>query len=105
MRDCHVATNGKVIATDGNTLHGTYDKNRRQGMIYMVSAFSAANQVILGQVKTADKSNEITAIPELLALLNLRGCLITIDAKYCQKAIAKKVLEKEKDYLLAVKSN
>lgn len=64
----------------------------------MVSAFSAANQVVLGQVKTAEKSNEITAIPELLEILNIRGCLVTIDAMGCQKAIAKKILDKEADY-------
>ncbi|MBO1520646.1 ISAs1 family transposase [Oceanisphaera sp. DM8] len=74
-------------------------------MIHMVSAFSTANKVVLGQVKTAEKSNEITAIPELLELLNIRGCLITIDAMGCQKAIARKVVSKEADYLLSVKSN
>lgn len=105
MRDCHIATKGEVIAIDGKSLRGTYSKDNRQGIIHMVSAFSAANKVVLGQVKTADKSNEITAIPELLELLNIRGCLITIDAMGCQKAIAKKVLDKDADYLLAVKSN
>lgn len=105
MRDCHIATEGEVIAIDGKSLRGTYSKDRRKGIIHMVSAFSAANQVVLGQVKTADKSNEITAIPELLELLNIRGCLITVDAMGCQKAIAKKILDKEADYLLAVKGN
>ena len=105
MRDCHIATEGEVIAIDGKSLRGTYNKDRRQGIIHMVSAFSAANQVVLGQVKTAEKSNEITAIPELLEILNIRGCLVTIDAMGCQKAIAKKILDKEADYLLAVKSN
>lgn len=105
MRDCHIATEGEVIAIDGKSLRGTYNKDRRQGIIHMVSAFSAANQVVLGQVKTAEKSNEITAIPEPLEILNIRGCLVTIDAMGCQKAIAKKILDKEADYLLAVKSN
>ena len=105
MRDCHIATEGEVIAIDGKSLRSTYNKDRRQGIIHMVSAFSAANQVVLGQVKTAEKSNEITAIPELLEILNIRGCLVTIDAMGCQKAIAKKILDKEADYLLAVKSN
>ena len=76
MRDCHIATEGEVIAIDGKSLRGTYNKDRRQGIIHMVSAFSAANQVVLGQVKTAEKSNEITAIPELLEILNIRGCLV-----------------------------
>ena len=71
----------------------------------MVSAFSAANGVVLGQVKTAQKSNEITAIPELLKLLNLQGCLVTIDAMGCQKKIATQVLQKGADYLLSVKGN
>ncbi|OIN05327.1 ISAs1 family transposase [Oceanisphaera psychrotolerans] len=105
MRDCHEATDGEVVAIDGKTLRGTYDKGRRQGAIHMVSAFSAANQVVLGQVKTAEKSNEITAIPELLELLSIRGCLVTIDAMGCQRAIAKKVIDKGADYLLSVKSN
>ena len=71
----------------------------------MVSAFAAANGVVLGQVKTEEKSNEITAIPELLELLEIKGCLITIDAMGCQRAIAKKIVSKEADYLLAVKGN
>ncbi len=78
MYDCHQATGGDVIAIDGKTLRGTYDKGRRQGAIHMVSAFSAANQVVIGQVKTSEKSNEITAIPELLKLLDIRGCLVSV---------------------------
>ena len=105
MDDCHQATEGDVIAIDGKTLRGTYNKGRRQGAIHMVSAFSAANQVVLGQVKTSEKSNEITAIPELLKLLDIRGCLITIDAMGCQRDIAKTIVDKGADYLLAVKGN
>ncbi len=59
----------------------------------MVSAFSAANQVVIGQVKTSEKSNEITAIPELLKLLDIRGCLVTIDAMVCQRDIAKRIVD------------
>ncbi len=66
---------------------------------------SAANQVVLGQVKTVDKSNEINAIPELLEMLSLRGCLVTIDAMGCQKDIAEKIVAQDADYLLAVKGN
>lgn len=105
MRDCHIAIEGEVIAIDGKSLRGTVDKSRRQGLINMVSDFSPTNQVVLGQVKTADKSNEITVIPELLELLNIRGCLVSIDAMGCQKAIAKKVINRDADYLLSVKSN
>lgn len=63
----------------------TYDKDKRSGVIHMVSAFSAVNQTALGQVKTGDKTNEIKSIPELLELLSIRGCLVTIDAMGCQK--------------------
>ncbi|MGR5415032.1 ISAs1 family transposase, partial [Vibrio astriarenae] len=105
MKDCHEITEGEIVAIDGKTLRGTYNKDKRCGAIHMVSAFSAANQTILGQVKTAEKSNEIKAIPELLELLSIRGCLITIDAMGCQRDIAEKIVSKEADYLLAVKGN
>lgn len=105
MKDCHDVTQGDVIAIDGKTLRGTYDKDKRKAAIHMVSAFSAANQLVLGQVKTAEKSNEIKAIPELLKLLEIRGCLVTIDAMGCQREIAKQIVEKDADYLLAVKGN
>ena len=69
MASCHVATAGDVIAIDGKTVRRSFDKSKKQGAIHMVSAFSTANKVVLGQRKTATKSNEITAIPELLNLL------------------------------------
>lgn len=68
MQECHTASSGEVIAIDGKTLRGSYDKSRKKGAIHMISAFSAANGVVLGQVKTKEKSNEITAIPELCRL-------------------------------------
>jgi len=71
----------------------------------MVSAWSSGNQMVLGQVKTEEKSNEITAIPRLLELLHLKGCLVTIDAMGCQKDIAEKILESKADYMLAVKDD
>ncbi|SEK39312.1 Predicted transposase YbfD/YdcC associated with H repeats [Halomonas daqiaonensis] len=83
VKACHVVTEGAVVAIDGKTLRGSYCRGKGKGAFHMVSAFSAANGVVLGQVKTAEKSNEITAIPELLKLLNLQGCLVTIDAKVC----------------------
>ncbi|CAK2439425.1 transposase (fragment) [Vibrio crassostreae] len=95
IKSCHEVTNGEVIAIDGKTLRSTYGKGRRQGAIHMVSAFSAANQVALGQVKTSEKSNEITSIPVLLELLNIRGCLVTIDAMGCQKKIYQTALRAE----------
>ena len=76
------------MANEGKTLCGSYCRGKGKGAIHRASAFSAANGVVLGQVKTAEKSNEITAIPKLLKLLNLQGCLVTIDAMGCQKKIA-----------------
>jgi len=71
----------------------------------MVSAWAADNGISLGQIKTEEKSNEITAIPELLEALDIKECIITIDAMGCQKTIASKIIEKEADYVLAVKNN
>jgi len=71
----------------------------------MVSAWASQNKLVLGQVKVDDKSNEITAIPKLLQMLYIKGCIITIDAMGCQKTIAKKIVEKEADYVLALKEN
>lgn len=77
MHSCHQLTQGEVIAIDGKTLRGSYDKRRRTGAIHRVNAFSTANGVVLGQVKTDEKSNEINAIPELLKLLSVSGCLVS----------------------------
>jgi predicted transposase YbfD/YdcC len=105
MQECHEITNGSVIAVDGKTVRRSYDKSKKKGAIHMVSAFSSANGVVLGQMKTAEKSNEITAIPQLLNLLDIKGKLITIDAMGCQKEIAETIVKKEADYLLSVKGN
>jgi predicted transposase YbfD/YdcC len=105
MASCHESTAGDVIAVDGKTVRRSFDKSKKQGAIHMVSAFSTANKVVLGQLKTNVKSNEITAIPELLKLLEIKGCIVTIDAMGCQKDIAKTIVEQDADYLLAVKGN
>lgn len=106
MKACHEATDGAVVAIDGKTLRGSYCRGKDKGVIHMVSAFSTANNgVVLGQIKTDAKSNEITAIPELLQLLDLYGCLVTIDAMGCQKKIAQTIRETGADYLLAEKEN
>ncbi|GAB2581474.1 ISAs1 family transposase [Nitrincola alkalisediminis] len=105
MKSCHTLTEGSIIAIDGKTLRSSYDKSRRRGAIHMISAFCVENSMVIGQLKTAEKSNEITAIPELLKLLEIRGCLVTLDAMGCQRAIAKAIIDKEADYLLAVKGN
>jgi len=96
-------TKGEVIALDGKTIRRAYKKGERP--LHIVSAFATANGVTLGQVPTAEKSNEITAIPELLDKLFLKGCIVTIDAMGCQTEIAKKIVENKGDYVLAVKGN
>ncbi|MGU5727256.1 ISAs1-like element ISAeme1 family transposase, partial [Aeromonas caviae] len=98
-------TDGELIAIDGKTLRSSYDRDSRQSTIHMVSAFAAENRLVLGQVKTDAKSNEITAIPELLALLDIKGCLVSIDAMGCQTEIASTIIKGGGDYLLAVKGN
>ena len=105
MASCHNKTAGEIVAIDGKTVRGSHDKSARCGAIHMVSAFSAANEVSLGQVKTEEKSNEITAIPELLKLLEIKGCLITIDAMGCQGEITQAIVDRDADYLLAVKGD
>ncbi len=82
-------------------MRGTYDGKNRQSMFHMVSAFATQNGVVMGQLKTDKKSNEITAIPKLLRLLDITDCLITIDAMGCQTKIAEQIVQQEGDYLLA----
>ena len=94
-----------VVAIDGKTLRRSFDRRFATGAIHMVSAWSAENQMVFGQVKVDKKSNEIPAIPELLSLLAIKGAIVTIDAMGCQKAIAQQVLHAEADYVLAVKDN
>ena len=85
-------TDGALVAIDGKTLRSSYDREDRTSTIHMVSAYAAANKLVLGQIKTDAKSNEITAIPELLALLDIKGCLVSIDAMGCQTEIAETIL-------------
>lgn len=98
-------TEGQVIAIDGKTLRGSHDKGLGKGAIVMVSAWATANRLVLGQVKVDDKSNEITAIPELLRVLDIAGCIITIDALGCQKEIAADIVKRDANYILALKEN
>ncbi|ELX5323665.1 ISAs1 family transposase [Salmonella enterica] len=105
MRDCHSSDDGDIIAIDGKTLRHSYDKSRRRGAIHVISAFPTMNGLVLGQIKTNEKSNEITAIPELLNMLDTKGKLITTDAMGCQKDIAEKIHHQEGDYLFSVKGN
>jgi predicted transposase YbfD/YdcC len=94
-----------VIAIDGKTVRRSAQKRKGQAPIHMVSAFAARQRLVLGQVKVAEKSNEITAIPKLLGLLTIEGAIVTIDAMGCQREIAQKILEKKADYVLALKGN
>ncbi len=105
MRAVAEATAGEVVAIDGKALRRSFDKSRAKRAIHLVSAWATANGVVLGQRKVDAKSNEITAIPELLDLLALKGCIVTIDAMGCQRAIAQKIIEQGADYVLALKGN
>lgn len=113
FRDCFVAWTraiaqllpGEVVAVDGKTARRSHDRRAGKGALHLVSAWASRNALTLGQGKTAAKSNEITAIPRLLELLELKGCLVTIDAMGCQPAIAQAIVNREADYLLAVKEN
>lgn len=98
-------TQGQVIAIDGKSLRRSHDQALGRGAIDMVSAWAAQNHLVLGQVKVDEKSNEITAIPELLRVLEVSGCIITMDAMGCQKEIAKTIIEQEAEYVLALKEN
>jgi predicted transposase YbfD/YdcC len=98
-------TEGEVIAIDGKKLRRSHDKKLGKKAIHMVSAWATANHLVLGQVKTDEKSNEITAIPKLLEVLELKGCIVTIDAMGCQTEIAGQIVEQEADYTIALKKN
>lgn len=98
-------TDGEIVAIDGKQARRSYDKKNRKSAIHMVSAWACQNGVVLGQQKTDTKSNEITAIPQLLDLLELKGCIVTIDAMGCQRDIAKKIRACGADYVLALKGN
>ena len=92
-----------VVAIDGKSLCGS--RNGKQSPLHIVSAWACQNSMLLGQVQTDKKSNEITAIPKLLKLLSIKGCIVTIDAMGCQKAITQAIIDSEADYVLTLKSN
>jgi predicted transposase YbfD/YdcC len=98
-------TDGQLISLDGKTLRGSYDRGGKQGMIHMVSAWASQNRLVLGQRKVNEKSNEITAIPELLQVLDLNGAIVSIDAMGCQTEIAAQIVAQQGDYVLALKGN
>jgi len=105
MRAIYQVTHGEVVPIDGKTLRHSFDTAIGLSPIHMVSAWATHNRLVLGQVKVADKSNEITAIPELRKTLDITGCIITIDAMGCQTAIARQIIEQQADYVLALQAN
>ncbi len=105
MRDYHSSDDKDVIAIDGKTLRYSYDKSRRKGAIHVISVFSTMHSLVIGQVKTDKKSNEITAIPALLNMLVIKGKIITSDTMGCQKDIAEKIQEQGDDYLFFANRN
>lgn len=98
-------TKGQVIAIDGKTARRSYDRPSGKKAVHMVNAWATANRLVLGQAKVGTKSNEISAIPELLQLLEVSGCIVTIDAMGCQTEIAQQIITAGADYVLAVKEN
>ena len=113
FRECFVSwaqavtehTGGELIAVDGKTARGSRDRKNNRSPLHMVSAWACHNRLVLGQVATDEKSNEITAIPRLLELLELKGCIVTLDAMGCQRAIAEQIIDQQGDYVLGLKGN
>ncbi len=105
LETLHEQLGFQQIAIDGKTLRRSHDRSSMQATLHLVSAWSVANQLVLGQEATAAKSNEITAIPNLLQILELKGALVTLDAMGCQKEIARQIVGGGGDYVLAVKDN
>jgi predicted transposase YbfD/YdcC len=105
VQSAFAVSDGQVVAIDGKQLRRSHDQRLGKAAIYMVSAWASTNHLTLGQRKVDDKSNEIRAIPELLKVLTLKGCIVTIDAMGCQKEIAQTILDQPADYVLALKEN
>jgi predicted transposase YbfD/YdcC len=105
VRDAFRNIAPQVVAIDGKTLRHSYDRSSNKAAIHMVSAWATENRLVLGQIKTEEKSNEITAIPELLSVLELKGCIVTIDAMGCQREIVRQIVEQEADYVISLKGN
>lgn len=99
------ATGAQVIPIDGKCVKGSYDRNKKQSALHVVSAWASEYRLMLGQVKVENKTNEIKAIPALLDLLDITGCIITIDAMGTQTEIARRIVEKGADYILSLKAN
>jgi len=104
MKSVAELTEGEIISIDGKTIRGSRGRGA-QSALHMVSAWAGTNNMVLGQLRTAEKSNEITAIPKLIRVLELKGCIVTIDAMGCQTAITQQIQESGADYVIAVKGN
>lgn len=104
-KSVYTQTGGELICMDGKTARGSRDRKNNKNPLHMVSAWCASNRMVLGQEATDAKSNEITAIPKLLALLELKGCIVTLDAMGCQRGIVKQIIAQDGDYVLGLKGN
>lgn len=98
-------TQGQLLAIDGKTVRRSHARRQKQGPLHLVSPWATKSRLVLGQTEVAADGKEITAIPELLDMLELSGCIVTIDAIGCQKAIAHQITESGGDYVLALKQN
>lgn len=105
VREIATLSERSVVAIDGKTMRGAFDSEDKKSPVHIVSAWASENGMVLGQVKTDEKSNEIKAIPELLDLIFVKNCIVTIDAMGTQTKIAEKIREKKADYVLALKGN
>jgi predicted transposase YbfD/YdcC len=105
MRAVAEVTAGEIIPIDGKTLRRSFDRAAEKSAIHRVSAWSTQNGLVLGQVKTDEKSNEITAVPKLLELLRVEGCIVTLDAMGCQRELAQQIVNKGADYVISLKGN
>jgi len=105
IQSLEIKTSGELIAIDGKTLRHSYDKKQNRRAIHIVSAWAVKNHLVLGQIKAAEKSNEITAIPELLKMLDIKNSIVSIDAMGCQKNIARDIIQGDADYILSLKGN
>ncbi|MCZ0937479.1 MAG: ISAs1 family transposase [Caldilineaceae bacterium] len=105
VQHLHELTQGQLLAIDGKTVRRSHARRQKQGPLHLVSAWATTSRLVLGQTEVAADANEITAIPELLEMLEISGCIVSIDAIGCQKAIAHQITEKGGDYVLALKQN
>lgn len=105
MKEAASKIGGQVISIDGKNLKNSYDRAKGQKSLHMVSAWVSSHRLLIGQVKTSQKSNEITAIPKLLELIDIRGHIVTIDAMGCQKAIVSQIVNQGGDYIIGLKGN